>query len=146
MVNDAKAGCVAVDIKKEMGDFAIRRRDGIAAYQVASLCDDMDHRNNLIIRGADLLASTAAQLYLASLIDSNDFDQTTFYHHRLFEDASGHKLSKSNGSYSLKAMRESDTSANALYALVCKALGWKQRCTSLMEMLDCVKAGTERIL
>jgi glutamyl-tRNA synthetase len=51
----------------------IRRRDGIAAYQVASLADDIDHDIDLIVRGADLLMSTAAQLYLASLIGADEF-------------------------------------------------------------------------
>ena len=92
-----------------MGDFVIRRKDGIPAYQVASLADDLLHGTNFIVRGADLLPSTAAQLYLAQLLGNKAFVNTTFCHHPLLTDDAGHKLSKSAGSASIRALRQPAT-------------------------------------
>jgi glutamyl-tRNA synthetase len=84
-----------------MGDFVVRRKNGWPAYQVASLSDDLQYGINYIVRGADLLASTAAQLYLAQLLGENAFLQTSFAHHPLITDRDGAKLSKSAGSGAL---------------------------------------------
>lgn len=80
-----------------MGDFVIRRRNGLPSYQVASLTDDIHYSINYIVRGEDLLASTAAQLYMAKLLHENAFMQTRFCHHPLLKNEQGEKLSKSAG-------------------------------------------------
>ena len=125
-VHDSQAGILNIDLNDEMRDFVIRRRDGIAAYQVASLADDIDHKINLIVRGEDLLSSSAAQLYLASLIGDNDFAKTTFYHHSLLKDEQGDKLSKSAGSLSLKAMRDNNISVQDFYIRLCRMMEWQE--------------------
>lgn len=84
-----------------MGDFVIRRRNGLPSYQIASLADDEHFGINCIVRGEDLLASTAAQLYLAKLVGVSSFLDTQFFHHPLQLDASGNKLSKSAGKTAL---------------------------------------------
>jgi glutamyl-tRNA synthetase len=84
-----------------MGDFVVRRKNGWPAYQLASLSDDLQFGINYIVRGADLLASTAAQLFLAQLLGENAFLQTDFAHHPLITDQDGTKLSKSAGSGAL---------------------------------------------
>jgi glutamyl-tRNA synthetase len=136
MVDDISAGVQPVYLQNDMKDFVIRRKDGIAAYQVASLADDLDYDINLIVRGRDLLSSTAAQLYLAQLIGDDRFAKASFCHHELLHDATGQKLSKSAGSYSLKAMRENNVSARQLYLEISAKLGLKHPCISLREMLD----------
>lgn len=73
----------------------IRRRDGLPAYQVASLADDLDLGVDLVVRGLDLLPSTAAQLLMARVLGRTAFLDARFVHHPLFTDASGRKLSKS---------------------------------------------------
>jgi len=78
-------------------DFVVRRRDGLPAYQVASLVDDQLFGVTHIIRGADLEASTAAQRFLASCLGWTGFLQTPVFHHPLLTDAQGEKLSKSAG-------------------------------------------------
>ena len=134
-VDDVKLGPQHIILDHEMKDFIIRRRDGMTAYQLASLVDDMDYNINLIIRGDDLLSSTAAQLYLASLISAKSFIETTFYHHPLLYDEQGNKLSKSSGSPSLKAMRESGMSCSEFYIRLSELMGLQEKCTSLNEML-----------
>lgn len=135
LVNDVKRGTLAVSLDHELKDFIIRRRDGMMAYQLASLADDIDYDINLIIRGDDLLSSTAAQLYLASLIGAKSFEKTTFYHHGMVKDEQDEKLSKSSGSPSLKAMRENGMTSEQLYIRLSKLMGFPDICTSPDEML-----------
>jgi glutamyl-tRNA synthetase len=81
-----------------MPDFVVRKKDGVAAYQVASVVDDLRLGTTLVVRGQDLLPSTAAQLWLAAQVSETQTFATTriqFYHHALLTDAGGHKLSKS---------------------------------------------------
>jgi glutamyl/glutaminyl-tRNA synthetase len=80
-----------------MPDFVVRRRDGIPAYQVASVADDLHWRITHIIRGADLEPSTMAQLFLADCLGEQRFTAIHFYHHPLLLDEKGEKISKSAG-------------------------------------------------
>ena len=95
---DGWQGETRVPLGALMPDFVIRKKDGIAAYQVASVVDDLRLGTNLIVRGLDLLPSTAAQLWLAGqLSETAAFDaaRVRFFHHPLLTDAAGQKLSKS---------------------------------------------------
>jgi glutamyl/glutaminyl-tRNA synthetase len=88
-------------------DFIVRRRDGIPAYQVASVADDLHFGVTHVIRGADLKASTWAQQFLAECAGlSTEFSRIQFLHHPLLLDNHGEKLSKSAGAASLKHARE----------------------------------------
>ena len=81
-----------------MPDFVVRKKDGVAAYQVASVVDDLRLGTTLVVRGLDLQPSTAAQLWLASQLSETrlfNSSRISFYHHPLLTDATGHKLSKS---------------------------------------------------
>ena len=92
---DQMKGEVSINLYEAMGDFVVRRRDGIPSFQIVSLVDDLHYKINNIVRGEDLLNSTAAQLYLAHLLDEKSFHQTNFYHHHLLKNENGDKLSKS---------------------------------------------------
>jgi glutamyl/glutaminyl-tRNA synthetase len=94
--NDLQRGKVEIDLAETAGDFTVRRRDGIPAYQIASLTDDVHFGITHIVRGEDLLPSTAAQLFLAEKLGLTSFLQSKFLHHALITDESGQKLSKSN--------------------------------------------------
>ena len=85
------------------------RRDGLPAYHIASLTDDLAFGINFIVRGLDLLPSTALQLYMAELLNEEAFLKIRFLHHGLVTDSDGKKLSKSSGSTSLNALRECGT-------------------------------------
>ncbi len=86
-----------IDLSEAMGDFIVRRQDGVPAYQAASLAEDLHHGMDLIVRGADLLPSTTAQRYLAGLLDDcgASFLAARTVHHPLLLAESGEKLSKS---------------------------------------------------
>jgi len=136
IVEDVKNGVREINLTEEMKDFVIRRRDGIPAYQVCSLTDDIDFGTTLILRGIDLLSSTAAQLYLASLLGDKTFPAISFYHHPLLHDIEGKKLSKSAGSLSLKTMRAQGVTSPELYSSISNMLGLKYPCSSIAEMLN----------
>ena len=83
-----------IDLTAGIGDFVIRRRDGLPAYQIASLMDDIEMGVNLIVRGSDLITSTGAQLFLAKCLNDSFFPAAHFVHHMLMKNESGKKLSK----------------------------------------------------
>ncbi|MEW6429151.1 MAG: glutamate--tRNA ligase family protein [Thermodesulfobacteriota bacterium] len=104
-----------IDLAGEMGDFILWRRDDLPAYQLVSLVDDVDDRVDLIVRGEDLLQSTAAQIHLADCWRRPCFRAVHFLHHPLLVGIDGRKLSKSDNALSLAAMREKGTSPTDVY-------------------------------
>lgn len=93
----AVPGGATVDIARELGDFVVWRRDGLPAYQLASVVEDRDLGVNALVRGNDLLPSTAAQLFLAPALQAHAFAAADFRHHGLLVGPDGGKLSKSTG-------------------------------------------------
>lgn len=92
--NDAVMGRQKQNIKKQCGDFIIRRRDGLFAYQLAIVVDDTMQKITEVVRGADLLDSTPRQIYLQQLLL---YPTPDYCHLPLAVDAAGNKISKSEG-------------------------------------------------
>lgn len=88
-------GADAVRLADHMGDFVVWRRDDLPAYQVVSMIEDRDLGTTHIVRGRDLLPSSAAQSYLAAWFAADSVAAATYVHHDLLVDASGAKISKS---------------------------------------------------
>ena len=97
-----------VELDKAMGDFVLWRKDGLPAYQFVSVIEDRDLGVNALVRGEDLLVSSAAQLYLAPFLQAEVFERADFIHHGLIAGEGNKKLSKSEGAYALKMMRHSE--------------------------------------
>ena len=99
---------------REVGDFVIRRRDGLYAYQLAVVLDDAWQGITDIVRGADLLDSTPRQLYLQELLG---LPQPRYLHIPLITQPDGHKLGKSYRSPPLTEDQATPLLLRALRAL-----------------------------
>lgn len=106
-----------------MPDFVVRRRDGIPAYQIASLVDELDMGITHVIRGEDLRSSTQAQQFLAEILEAPDFFKIRFYHHPLLQGSDGEKLSKSAGATALKSIFEQENGKEQVFRNVGDWLG-----------------------
>lgn len=89
---DGLRGPQQQDVHAEVGDFVLRRADGCWAYQLAVVVDDAAQGVTEVVRGADLLDSTARQILLQQALD---LPTPRYWHLPLLLDAPGHKLSKS---------------------------------------------------
>ena len=90
---DGLRGPVRQDVHAEVGDFVLRRADGYWAYQLAVVVDDADQRITDVVRGADLLDSTARQILLQQALG---LPTPRYLHLPLLLEPDGHKLSKSD--------------------------------------------------
>jgi glutamyl/glutaminyl-tRNA synthetase len=121
--SDVMRGLTRVPLAQELGDFVVRKKDGIAAYQVASVVDDVRLGVNLIVRGQDLLPSTAAQLWLTPQLPGQAaFSRTRFLHHGLLTDAAGEKLSKSTQASGHRGIVAEAGSVRVVYQAVARLL------------------------
>jgi glutamyl-Q tRNA(Asp) synthetase len=91
---DGHFGRHDVDLAHDFGDFVIRRADGLFAYQLAVVVDDAEQGVTEVVRGADLLDLTPAQLHLQRLLG---LPEPSYLHHPLAVDPAGAKLSKQTG-------------------------------------------------
>ena len=88
---DAIQGVQRQNLAKDVGDFVLRRADGLFAYQLAVVADDIEQGINHVVRGADLLASTPRQIWLYECLDETP---PHYAHLPLAVNAAGEKLSK----------------------------------------------------
>ena len=88
---------------RDFGDFVIWRRDDVPAYQLAVVADDAAMQITEVVRGADLLKSTARQLLL---IRALGLPVPVYYHCDLIRDEAGARLAKRQDALSLRALRE----------------------------------------
>lgn len=102
------------------GDFVVRRKDGIFAYQLASVVDDIELGVTDVLRGADLLDSTARQIALFNALDA---PPPRFWHVPLMTDKAGEKLSKRDASMSLSTWREQGKSAADVIGVLAGSVG-----------------------
>ncbi|VAW53153.1 Glutamyl-Q tRNA(Asp) synthetase [hydrothermal vent metagenome] len=92
--DDIVMGQQSQNMQTECGDFVLKRRDGLFAYQLAVVVDDALQGITEIVRGGDLLDSTPRQIYLQHLLA---YTTPEYCHLPLAVDKSGNKISKSEG-------------------------------------------------
>ena len=87
---------------KDFGDFVVWRHDGVPAYQLSCVVDDAVMRITEVVRGADLLVSTARQLLVFRALG---WPPPQFYHCELMRDEHGERLAKRHDALSLRSLR-----------------------------------------
>jgi len=87
---------------KDFGDFVVWRPDDVPAYQLACVVDDFSMKITEVVRGADLLASTARQLLIYRAMG---WSPPAFFHCELMRDEKGRRLAKRHDSLSLRQLR-----------------------------------------
>jgi len=113
---DRGLGPQSEKLSEQTGDFILKRADGVYSYQLAVVVDDIQQGVTQIVRGADLLRSTARQLFLYSA-----FDQTPphYLHLPLVISSNGQKLSKQN----LAPALDDQSPIQNLYSALCALQG-----------------------
>ena len=107
--DDLRLGAQSQDPMTQCGDLLVRDRAGNWTYQFAVVVDDLEQGIDLIIRGEDLLESTARQFRLARLLGRATMPAVL--HHPLVSHPDGRKLSKSAGDTGLRELRAAGRSA-----------------------------------
>ncbi|HTI72368.1 MAG TPA: tRNA glutamyl-Q(34) synthetase GluQRS [Candidatus Limnocylindria bacterium] len=110
---DLAQGPQSFQAEVDFGDFVVWRHDGLPAYQLACVVDDALMQITEVVRGADLLASTARQILLYQALH---WQVPAFYHCPLMTDASGVRLAKRNDALSLRTLRSRGVSPQKLIA------------------------------
>ena len=123
---------VSIQLDKVLGDFILWRKEDLPSYQFASLLDDETIGTNMLVRGYDLLDSSAAQLYLASLLHVKSFQNARFFHHPLLLDAKGVKFSKTHQAQKL----DTKASPYSVYKEAAKVLGISEKVETLPMLLE----------
>ena len=116
-VEDLIAGRYCQDVAAEVGDFVVRRADGLYAYQLAVVVDDAAMGISQVVRGADLLSSTPRQVQVLAALGA---PLPTYAHVPLVLDLEGQRLAKRDEATAVRALREAGLPPERLVGV----LGW----------------------
>lgn len=117
---DGVHGAVVEAVDREVGDFLVMRRDGVPAYQLAVVVDDALDGVDLVLRGDDLLASTARQKLLQTWLG---LPHPAWCHVPLVVDGGGRRLAKRTDALSLRALRAAGVDPRAIVGWVAQSAG-----------------------
>lgn len=112
--DDALQGRQCSNLWHDLGDFVLKRRDGIISYQLAVVVDDYLQGITHVVRGADLLDNTARQIWLGQVLG---YPKLNYCHLPLAMNATGQKLSKQNLAQALDITQAPKLLQQALHAL-----------------------------
>lgn len=111
-------------VDETVGDFVLKRRDGLYAYQLAVVADDLRMEIDDVVRGADLLASTARQIQLLEALGGTP---PAYAHVPLVVNAGREKLSKRDHGLTLRSLREAGIRPEAVVGYLAWSLGLLDR-------------------
>jgi len=120
VIEDGVAGSSTWDVAREVGDFLIAKRDKAPAYQLAVVVDDHAQGVNEVLRGADLLPSSARQWHVQNALG---LPHPAWFHVPLVSDASGRRLAKREADLSLAELRAGGTDPRAIVAWAARSAG-----------------------
>ncbi len=108
---DRRMGRQSFEAGREFGDFLVWRRDDVPAYQLAVVVDDAAMQVSEVVRGEDLLRSTARQILLQRALG---LPTPEYYHCALMTDENGVRLAKRHDALSLRTLRAEEQSPESL--------------------------------
>ena len=111
--HDARMGAQAYTAGKDFGDFLVWRKDDVPSYQLAVVVDDAAMEISEVVRGEDLLRSTARQLLLQRALS---LPEPGYFHCPLVRDDQGNRLAKRHDALSLHTLREQGADIRQLLA------------------------------
>ena len=118
---DAFAGPIDVNVQRQVGDFIVATKNGLPAYQLAVVVDDARQGVTDVVRGDDLLRSTARQIMLYRLLELGT--APTYWHLPLVAGADGRRLAKRHGDTRLSHYRRLGVPASRIIALLARWCG-----------------------
>lgn len=130
--NDHIQGDFGQQLQQQVGDFVIRRKDGLFAYQLAVVVDDALQGITHIVRGSDLLDSTPRQIFLQQQCG---FTTPQYSHLPVITNEAGQKLSKQTFAAALDHNRATDNLLKALFFLnqELPPRSMQQNCQSILD-------------
>jgi glutamyl-Q tRNA(Asp) synthetase len=112
--HDRRLGEQSQEVEREVGDFVLKRADGLWAYQLAVVVDDAEQGITDVVRGEDLADNTARQIQLQQALHLR---RPRYLHAPLVLGANGEKLSKQNGAQAVDTSQPLDVLGDAAHAL-----------------------------
>ncbi|GAA5511726.1 glutamate--tRNA ligase 1 [Deinococcus carri] len=115
-------GTLCQNLPAEVGDFVLRRNDGVYAYHLAVVVDDALMGVTDVVRGLDLWPATPRQVALGRALG---YPQPRYLHVPLMTDFRGERLAKRGGAPPVQALREGGEDAGRVLAALARSLGWE---------------------
>jgi glutamyl-tRNA synthetase len=120
---DLVRGRVEQHVGASVGDFVLRRGDGVYAYQLVVAVDDAEMQISHVVRADDLLASTARQLLLMQLLGTPRDRLPTYLHLPMVVAADGERLAKRAGSATVRSLRDRGLAPAEITGTLARGLG-----------------------
>lgn len=117
---DGSYGPFSDYLPRVCGDFVVRRADGLYAYQLAVAVDDGSMGITHVLRGRDLLSSTAQQIWLMEVLG---YTPPSYTHVPMLIDASGNRLSKRQQGITVRSLRDRGVQSDAILSALALAGG-----------------------
>jgi glutamyl-tRNA synthetase len=134
--DDLLAGRYCQDVETMVGDFVVRRADGLYAYQLAVVVDDAAMGITQVVRGADLLDSTPRQIQLQQALG---YPTPEYAHVPLVLSEEGQRLAKRDQATAIRSLREAGARPEAIVGLLGHSLGLLEapKALTLRELVSC---------
>ena len=129
--HDEFCGPQSVDVMREVGDFVVSPKTGGASYQLAVVVDDTIQQVTHVVRGDDLLSSTARQLLTRNALQTGrtcDPPSTKYWHIPLIKGEDGRRLAKRHGDTRLQTYRDLGVTPYRIIGLLAEWSGLGPRC------------------
>jgi glutamyl-tRNA synthetase len=117
---DLVIGTMTQNLRREVGDFVLKRGDGVFAYQLATIVDDLAMRITDVVRGDDLVSSTPRQIWLARALGGRP---PRYGHVPLVVSSGGSRLEKRTRGSIVRGLRDAGTNAERVVGELAHGLG-----------------------